>query len=110
MAAVCDICAKKPGFGNNRPWSRKITKRRFNPNIQRVRATVNGCAQAAQRVHRLPQGRQGLPLTDLTTSSRRRIRTTGCAVSLVLPGLGASGDQCEVGPAAAVRRTPRRRP
>ena len=42
MAAVCDICAKKPGFGNNRPWSRKITKRRFNPNIQRVRATVNG--------------------------------------------------------------------
>ena len=43
MAAVCDICAKKPGFGNNRPWSRKITKRRFDPNIQRVRATVNGC-------------------------------------------------------------------
>ena len=31
-----------PGFGNNRPWSRKITKRRFDPNIQRVRATVNG--------------------------------------------------------------------
>jgi large subunit ribosomal protein L28 len=37
-----DICAKRPGFGHNRPWSRKITKRRFNPNIQRVRATVNG--------------------------------------------------------------------
>ena len=42
VAAVCDICAKKPGFGNNRPWSRKITKRRFDPNIQRVRAVVNG--------------------------------------------------------------------
>ena len=42
MAAVCDICAKKPGFGNNRPWSRKITKRRFDPNIQRVRALVDG--------------------------------------------------------------------
>jgi large subunit ribosomal protein L28 len=42
VAAVCDICAKKPGFGNNRPWSRKITKRRFDPNIQRVRAKVNG--------------------------------------------------------------------
>jgi large subunit ribosomal protein L28 len=42
VAAVCDICAKKPSFGNNRPWSRKITKRRFDPNIQRVRATVNG--------------------------------------------------------------------
>jgi hypothetical protein len=24
VAAVCDICAKKPGFGNNRPWSRKM--------------------------------------------------------------------------------------
>jgi large subunit ribosomal protein L28 len=42
VAAVCDICAKGPGFGNNRPWSRKITKRRFDPNIQRVRAKVNG--------------------------------------------------------------------
>jgi large subunit ribosomal protein L28 len=42
VAAVCDICAKRPGFGHNRPWSRKITKRRFDPNIQRVRATVNG--------------------------------------------------------------------
>jgi large subunit ribosomal protein L28 len=42
MAAVCDICDKKPTFGNNRPWSRKITKRRFDPNIQRVRAVVNG--------------------------------------------------------------------
>ena len=42
MAAVCDICAKKPMFGNNRPWSKKITKRRFDPNIQTVRANVNG--------------------------------------------------------------------
>jgi large subunit ribosomal protein L28 len=45
VAAVCDICAKGPGFGNNRPWSRKITKRRFDPNIQRVRATVNGASK-----------------------------------------------------------------
>jgi large subunit ribosomal protein L28 len=41
VAAVCDICGKKPGFGNNRPWSRKATRRRFDPNIQRVRATVD---------------------------------------------------------------------
>lgn len=40
MAAVCDICGKGPGFGNNRPWSRKATRRRFDPNIQRVRARV----------------------------------------------------------------------
>jgi large subunit ribosomal protein L28 len=41
VAAVCDICGKKPRFGNNVPWSRKRTRRRFNPNIQRVRAVVN---------------------------------------------------------------------
>ncbi|MDN6812192.1 MAG: 50S ribosomal protein L28, partial [Acidipropionibacterium jensenii] len=23
MAAVCDICAKRPGFGHNVPWSKK---------------------------------------------------------------------------------------
>ena len=63
MAAVCDICDKKPTFGNNRPWSRKITKRRFDPNIQRVRARVNGTPEASQRVHPLPEGRQGHPLT-----------------------------------------------
>ncbi|CAN5602044.1 MAG: 50S ribosomal protein L28 [Nocardioidaceae bacterium] len=40
MAAVCDVCGKSPGFGNNVPWSRKRTKRRFDPNIQRVRAKI----------------------------------------------------------------------
>lgn len=42
MAAVCDICAKKPSFGHNVPWSKKKTIRRWNPNIQSVRAKVDG--------------------------------------------------------------------
>ena len=42
MAAVCDVCAKGPGFGHNVPWSKKKTNRRWNPNIQRVRAVVEG--------------------------------------------------------------------
>lgn len=42
MAAVCEVCGKGPGFGNNVPWSKKKTKRRWNPNVQRVRAIVNG--------------------------------------------------------------------
>ncbi len=42
MAAVCDVCAKKPSFGHNVPWSNKKTKRRWNPNIQRVRTVVGG--------------------------------------------------------------------
>lgn len=45
MAAVCDICAKGPGFGHNVPWSKKKTKRRWNPNIQPVRASVSGRAK-----------------------------------------------------------------
>ena len=45
MAAVCDVCAKKPSFGHNVPWSKKKTNRRWDPNIQRVRATVNGAAK-----------------------------------------------------------------
>ena len=42
VAAVCDVCGKRPGFGHNVPWSKKKTNRRWNPNIQRVRATVSG--------------------------------------------------------------------
>ena len=42
MAAVCDICGKGPGFGNKVSHSHRRTRRRFDPNIQRVRATVNG--------------------------------------------------------------------
>src|SRR4051812_1251756 len=42
VAAVCDICAKGPGFGHNVSFSHRRTNRRFNPNIQRVRAVVNG--------------------------------------------------------------------
>ena len=42
MAAVCEICGKKPGFGMNVSHSHRRTKRRWNPNIQRVRAIVGG--------------------------------------------------------------------
>ena len=42
MAAVCDICAKKPFFGKSVSKSHRRTNRRWNPNVQRVRAVVNG--------------------------------------------------------------------
>ena len=48
MAAVCDICAKGPGFGHNVSHSHRRTKRRFDPNIQRVRALVNGAPKRVQ--------------------------------------------------------------
>ena len=42
MACVFDVCGKRPGFGNNVSHSHRRTPRRWNPNIQKVRAVVNG--------------------------------------------------------------------
>ena len=42
MSKVCAVCAKGPSFGNNRSHSMVATKRRFEPNLQRVRILVNG--------------------------------------------------------------------
>ncbi|MGH3319460.1 MAG: 50S ribosomal protein L28 [Streptosporangiaceae bacterium] len=42
MASVCDVCGKRPGFGNNISHSHRRTRRRFNPNIQAVRVRVGG--------------------------------------------------------------------
>ncbi len=40
MAAVCDVCGKGPGFGMSVSHSHRRTHRRWNPNIQPVRAQV----------------------------------------------------------------------
>ena len=42
MAQRCDICGKGPQFGNRVSHAHNVTHRRFNPNLQRVRAVVNG--------------------------------------------------------------------
>ncbi len=42
MAQVCALCGKKPSTGNNVSHANNKTKRRFNPNLQRVRARVDG--------------------------------------------------------------------
>ena len=42
MAAVCEVCGKKPSWGRSVSHSHVRTKRRWNPNIQRVRALVGG--------------------------------------------------------------------
>lgn len=47
MAKVCAICGKKPGFGNSRSHSMVATKRRFEPNLQRVRVRLGGTAKRA---------------------------------------------------------------
>ena len=42
MSKVCEICGKKPMVGNNVSHAHNVTKRRFNPNLQRVRNVSNG--------------------------------------------------------------------
>ena len=42
MAKVCFNCGKKPAFGNSRSHSMVATRRRFNPNLQKVRIDDRG--------------------------------------------------------------------
>ena len=42
MSKMCDICGKKPLTGHNISHAHNLTKRRFNPNLQRVRALQGG--------------------------------------------------------------------
>jgi large subunit ribosomal protein L28 len=39
---MCDICGKKPVSGNNISHAHNLTRRRWEPNLQNVRASVNG--------------------------------------------------------------------
>ena len=42
MSRMCEICGKKPLTGNNVSHAHNLTKRRFRPNLQRVRALNKG--------------------------------------------------------------------
>jgi len=45
MANRCAVCGKGPRFGNRVSHANNRTKRRFNPNLQRVRAIIDGAVQ-----------------------------------------------------------------
>jgi large subunit ribosomal protein L28 len=42
MAQTCDICGKGVQFGQNVSHAHNVTKRRWNVNLQSVRAVVQG--------------------------------------------------------------------
>ena len=42
VSKVCYSCGKGPAFGNSRSHSMVATRRRFEPNLQKVRISVNG--------------------------------------------------------------------
>ena len=42
MAFTCDICDKRRQSGNNVSHANNKTKRVFNPNLQTIKALING--------------------------------------------------------------------
>ncbi|HSK25273.1 MAG TPA: 50S ribosomal protein L28 [Egicoccus sp.] len=42
MASVCSYCGKKPWFGKQVSHSHRRSSKRWSPNIQRVKAFVDG--------------------------------------------------------------------
>ena len=49
MAAKCELCGKGPQFGNNVSHANNKTRRRWDPNLQEVKARV-GTASRRIRV------------------------------------------------------------
>lgn len=48
MAAVCEICAKHPHFSYQVSFSHRRSKRRWSPNVQRIRIWDNGGVRRAR--------------------------------------------------------------
>ena len=42
MAKHCEVCGKKPVVGRTLSHAHNVSARRFEPNLQTVRANVNG--------------------------------------------------------------------
>ncbi|MEZ5401092.1 MAG: 50S ribosomal protein L28 [Bryobacteraceae bacterium] len=42
MAQQCEVCGKKPVYGHRVSHAHNVTNRRWNVNLQRVKAVVNG--------------------------------------------------------------------
>ena len=66
MAQTCDICGKGVQFGQNVSHAHNVTKRRWNVNLQSVRAVVQGrpkrlrvcsrCLRSGRVQKAMPQG------------------------------------------------------
>jgi large subunit ribosomal protein L28 len=45
MAKVCEICGKTPVVGRQHSHANNVSARRFQPNLQTVRATIGGAVK-----------------------------------------------------------------
>src|SRR3954454_23695149 len=72
MAKVCHSCGKGPAFGNSRSHSMVATKRRFDPNLQKVRALVNG---SPRRIYVCTRCLKAGKVTKAVYPPRQRVAT-----------------------------------
>jgi len=42
MSKICEICGKKPMYGNNVSHAHNLSRRRWLPNLQKIRVDVDG--------------------------------------------------------------------
>ena len=42
MSKKCDVCEKRPMFGNNVSHAKNATRRRWNPNLKKMRVDIQG--------------------------------------------------------------------
>lgn len=42
MSRVCDVCGKRALTGNNRSHALNATKRKFYPNLRKIKAEIDG--------------------------------------------------------------------
>jgi large subunit ribosomal protein L28 len=48
MAKMCEVCGKTPVFGNRVSHAHNVSSRRWMPNLQRIRAIVDGSVKRIQ--------------------------------------------------------------
>jgi large subunit ribosomal protein L28 len=48
MAKMCAICGKKPAVGNKVSHAHNKSRRRWLPNLQRIKANINGSVKRIQ--------------------------------------------------------------
>jgi large subunit ribosomal protein L28 len=47
MAKVCAVCGKKPRIGSNISHAHNISSRRFNPNVHKMKISIDGRVKSA---------------------------------------------------------------
>ena len=48
MSKICEICGKKPIYGNNVSHAHNKTRRCWEPNLQKIRIELNGSVRTAK--------------------------------------------------------------